>query len=265
MTALRTGVPMELELLADKCLVKDRAKRYQHTDELLLDLETLREKLKSGKSAILRTGVAAGTLAGPEERAGQAESLSLPHPLAKYRVIENLEEQDDSVLYRAEDTQLKRLVDVRVVAQSSAQRIARVQRNKQNLLLGAAVFGVLLALIFAFFPLFSPAPVAETPLRRFAIAPPVSVETDVWGGGMFDNSLAISPNARHIAFVEGGGQGRLWVQDLDQQQPRAIEGTEGARSPFWSPDSTVIGFAAGGEGRWCMNQNRLPRNIGSQP
>ena len=107
--------------------------------------------------------------------------------------------------------------------------------------------GVLLALIFAFFPLFSPAPVAETPLRRFAIAPPVSVTSEVWGGGMFDNSLAISPNARHIAFVEGGGQGRLWVQDLDQQQPRAIEGTEGARSPFWSPDSTFIGFAAGGD------------------
>ncbi len=98
MTALRTGVPMELELLANKCLVKDRERRYQHTDELLLDLETLREKLKSGKSAILRTGVATGTLAGPEERAGQAESLSLPHPLAKYRVIENLEEADDSVL-----------------------------------------------------------------------------------------------------------------------------------------------------------------------
>ncbi|MCH7945387.1 MAG: PD40 domain-containing protein [Armatimonadetes bacterium] len=114
-------------------------------------------------------------------------------------------------------------------------------------MLGAGALGVLFGLFFAFLWLFSPAPVAETPLRRFAIAPPVSVAADVWGGGRYDNSLAISPNARHIAFVEAGGQGRLWVQDLDQQQPRAIEGTEGARSPFWSPDSTVIGFAADGE------------------
>ena len=86
MTALRMGVPMKLERIAGKCLVKDRERRYQHTDELLLDLETLREKLKSGKSAVLRTGVASGTLAGPEERAGQAESLSLPHPLAGRKV-----------------------------------------------------------------------------------------------------------------------------------------------------------------------------------
>ncbi len=247
MTALRTGVPMELERITSKCLVKHREKRYQSVADLLLDLETLREKQKSGTATILRTGVATGTLAGPEERAGQAESLSPPHPLAKYRVIEDLEEGDDSVLYRAEDTQLKRLVEVRVVPQSSTQRIERQQRRKQTALLGVAALSVLFGLIFAFLWLFSPAPVAEIPLRRFAIAPPVSVETDVWGGGMYDNSIAISPNARHIAFVEAGGQGRLWVQDLDQEQSRVIEGAKGARSPFWSPDSTFIGFAAGGE------------------
>ena len=162
-------------------------------------------------------------------------------------MIEDLEEGDDSVLYRAEDTQLKRLVDVRVVPQSSAQRIARVQRRKQTLVLGAGVLGVLFGLVFAFLWLLSPAPVAEAPLRRFAIAPLAGVRSTVWGGGMYDNFLAISPNAKHIVFVEAGGQGRLWIQDLDQEQSRVIEGTKGARSPFWSPDSTVIGFAAGGE------------------
>ena len=37
------------------------------------------------------------------------------------------------------------------------------------------------------------------------------------------------------------------MQDLDQEQPRAIERTEGAYLPFWSPDSDFIGFAAGSE------------------
>ncbi len=165
MTALRTAVPMELERITSKCLVKDREKRYQHSDELLLDLETLKKKLESGKSTILRTSPvasagaphsapgAAGPVAGTQVQ--QAVSQQEPaeaseHPLVKYRVIENLEEADDSVLYRAEDTQLKRLVEVRVVPQSSAQRIARVQRHQQAALLGIAALGVLLALIFAF-------------------------------------------------------------------------------------------------------------------
>ena len=67
LTALRTGVPMELEWIVGKCLAKDAEKRYQSATELIVDLETLQEKLKSGKSTVLRT-------AG----AGQAESLSLP-------------------------------------------------------------------------------------------------------------------------------------------------------------------------------------------
>ena len=236
MTALRTGVPMELEWIADKCLVKDRAKRYQHTDELLLDLETLREKLKSGKSAILRTGVATGTLAGPEERAGQAgqaESLSPPQPLARYRVIENLEEADDSVLYRAEDTQLKRLVDVRVVPQSSAQRIARLQQRKQAMLLATTALGVLLALVFAFFPLFSPSPVAETPVRRFSFSPE----------GLAAPAVSISPDGKYVLYsAETVGQRALWLRPLDSESTRKLEGTEGAWGGNSSPDSKSIVF-----------------------
>ena len=55
MTALRTGVPMELELLVNKCLAKEADRRYQSTADMVVDLETLSEKLKSGKSTILRT------------------------------------------------------------------------------------------------------------------------------------------------------------------------------------------------------------------
>ena len=60
MTALRTGVPMELELLVNKCLAKEADRRYQSTADMVVDLETLSEKLKSGKSTILRTGAPDG-------------------------------------------------------------------------------------------------------------------------------------------------------------------------------------------------------------
>ena len=83
LTGVRTGVPMELEWIVGKCLAKDREDRYGRAEDMMLDLRTLAEKLKSGGSAILRTAagladaVGTGTLAGPSPRSGdgQAESL----------------------------------------------------------------------------------------------------------------------------------------------------------------------------------------------
>jgi tetratricopeptide (TPR) repeat protein len=50
LTGLRTGVPMELERIVHKCLQKDPSARYQHADELLVDLRALQEAQKSGIS-----------------------------------------------------------------------------------------------------------------------------------------------------------------------------------------------------------------------
>ena len=54
-TALRTGVPMELELLVNKCLAKEGTHRYQHADELATDLASLTEKLKPDRSKVAAT------------------------------------------------------------------------------------------------------------------------------------------------------------------------------------------------------------------
>ncbi len=55
LTGLRTGVPVEMEFIATKCLAKDAEDRYQAAKEVAVDLRTLAEKLKSGRSTILRT------------------------------------------------------------------------------------------------------------------------------------------------------------------------------------------------------------------
>lgn len=81
----------------------------------------------------------------------------------------------------------------------------------------------------------------ELPVRRLALQLPVPT-TNV---GV--SRLAISPNGKHIAIIAGEGQTKLWVQDLDKEEPRVIEGTDGAAAPFWSPDSTLVGFAAAGK------------------
>jgi len=40
-TALRTGIPMELERIVGKCMAKAPKDRYQHADELIVDLRTI--------------------------------------------------------------------------------------------------------------------------------------------------------------------------------------------------------------------------------
>ena len=240
---MRAGVPMELEFIVGKCLAKNRNDRPSSAEEIARDLRTLGEKLKSGRSTVLHTGIVPGPPAASTQHTGQAESAPLPGPLAKYRVIEDGQETGDTIRYVAEDTELRRSVAIRVLPQSSEQQIERAQRRKQTVAYGVGALGVLLALVFAFFPLFSPTPVAEVPLRRSAFTPPVAVvNTDPFSAG-----VAISPNGKHVAYTTTGAEGNLWVQDLDQEQPRAIERTEGAYLPFWSPDSDFIGFAAGSE------------------
>ena len=54
-TALRAGVPMELEWIVSKALAKDREERYQQVEEMLVDLRGLDKKLASGKVTVLGT------------------------------------------------------------------------------------------------------------------------------------------------------------------------------------------------------------------
>ena len=59
-TGLRTGIPMELERVVSKCLAKSPAERYQHTDELVVDLRTLHPASSSSHSAASGTATLQG-------------------------------------------------------------------------------------------------------------------------------------------------------------------------------------------------------------
>ncbi|MBK5295278.1 MAG: serine/threonine protein kinase, partial [Acidobacteriia bacterium] len=48
LTALRTGVPLELDRLTAKCLAKEPAERYQHADDLLVDLRAVGRRVAGG-------------------------------------------------------------------------------------------------------------------------------------------------------------------------------------------------------------------------
>ena len=86
LTGLRTGVPIELERVAGKCLAKDATTRYQHADELLADLTALRQELESGRSRTRALGPAASAAQAPSISAvPRAASELAAEPASKAR------------------------------------------------------------------------------------------------------------------------------------------------------------------------------------
>ena len=61
-----------------------------------------------------------------------------------------------------------------------------------------------------------------------------------------DVPFALSPDGRYLAYVAVGrdGTARLFIQSLSSNDYKLLAGTEGASTPFWSPDSQWIGFFA---------------------
>jgi eukaryotic-like serine/threonine-protein kinase len=88
--------------------------------------------------------------------------------------------------------------------------------------------------------------VPHEPVTQFSVAPRPSEALQpppTTGGGR----IAVSPDGRQIVFVgPGQGSGQLWLRRLDQLTASPIAGTEGAYSPFFSPDGRQVGFVKGG-------------------
>lgn len=96
MTALRTGVPMDLERLVDKALAKNPDERYQNIADLIVDLGAVRRAVESGQSMIMRSAVgravtvpaaAPPMTAGPATAASMADSRSGPSRLSRREAI----------------------------------------------------------------------------------------------------------------------------------------------------------------------------------
>ena len=121
--------------------------------------------------------------------------------------------------------------------------VSRSRINKQLPWIAAAV---LLVALLAALP-FVIAYLRSTPTRpnvvRSIIPPPENAHL------MSFNNMAVSPDGLRLAFVAIGANGvqSLWLRPLGALSAQPLAGTEGAISPFWSPDSRFIGFFANGK------------------
>ena len=192
LTALRTGVPMELEWIVGKCLAKDAAKRYQSAAELIVDLETLQEKLKSGKSAILKT-------AGPDVPVETGAAVGTGTPAGPSEATTKSAESETST---TAPRQLKKPSPWKWPALAAAIALA------------AFLAGLSLRLT---------TPSEPATVRRFSFTPESLYDEFQY------RRAAISPNGKHIVYVSGEQPTRLWIRDVDREEPRPLDGTEGAR------------------------------------
>ncbi len=131
LTSLRAGVPMELEFTVGKCLTKDRDDRTESAREVSRELRTLTDKLKSGRSTIMRT---ASLTAGVPATMTAAQTVNPAEALPPGAVI----------------------------VQQKSQRIL------QGL---AAVLAVAFLSVTAILFTQAPPEAPETPLRRFSFVP----------------------------------------------------------------------------------------------
>jgi DNA-binding winged helix-turn-helix (wHTH) protein/Tol biopolymer transport system component len=78
---------------------------------------------------------------------------------------------------------------------------------------------------------------AESRHLRLSLLPPPSTS-------FVPYNFAISPDGRRLAFVAAAQDGgtALWIRSLAAGAAQQLTGTEGATSPFWSPDSRQVGF-----------------------
>jgi eukaryotic-like serine/threonine-protein kinase len=82
---------------------------------------------------------------------------------------------------------------------------------------------------------------------RSTISPPEGVSfasSGTYGGG-----AVISPDGAHLVVParDASGKYSLWVRQLDSLTLQKLEGTEGARYPFWSADSRFVAFFVPGK------------------
>jgi eukaryotic-like serine/threonine-protein kinase len=126
-------------------------------------------------------------------------------------------------------------------------------------LLALVAAGIGAALWMALFP--TPARAPDVTRTTLMLMPNQELDTGDAAG-----PLALSPDGRQVAYVAvGGGRAQLYHRRLDAFESRAIEGTDGARYPFFSPDGEWVAFFANGKLQRVSMQGGAPLAVCDTP
>jgi len=102
-------------------------------------------------------------------------------------------------------------------------------------------------------------PSTPQPVSRLVVSLPPGQQL----AGLEDGpSVALSQDGTHLAYVaRQGGTQQLYLRPMDSLEARPLAGTEGANTPFFSPDGLWLGFFAGGKMRKVSTSGGAPLTI----
>ena len=133
--------------------------------------------------------------------------------------------------------ELEWIADVGADALSSTNAPpARVARGR----LAFGVVGLLMGAMLAGLLAWNWSATPEPTITRFEVAFPESVRLTNTGR----HAVALSPDGTQLVY---SANQQLYLRSMDDMETTPIRGTEGARSPFFSPDGEWIGFHSNGK------------------
>jgi serine/threonine-protein kinase len=122
----------------------------------------------------------------------------------------------------------------------------------------AAAFAGIIAAVGVGLWHFGSAPVVMPETRLQIVTPPSRLLA----------SFAISPDGRKVvyeAISPADGKDQLHLRKLESENAQVLAGTEGASSPFWSPDSRSIAFFADGKLKRIDLAGGAPQTLADVP
>jgi Tol biopolymer transport system component len=177
-------------------------------------------------------------------------------PIALARIVDRCLEKSPAVRFQSAGDLAFALESL--TSSSSSNVHATVERDRASVArrgwlpwIVAAVLAVLLAAAVATsLALWLARMPPQSRVVTFAVNPPDGWMLDANGlSGVSSAPLAVAPDGRRVVFIGRAADNRtaLWVRAFDALSPQQLPGTEGANSPFWSPDGSSVGFFAAGK------------------
>jgi len=245
LTALRTGVPMELERIVTKCLAKEPGERYQTCTDLLVDLNALAKELNEGRTRSSRkSGAVASTTTTTTTTIQDAPAVAAEQPAAAPATGFSAAQMiAAAIAFAALGAAATWLLS------SNGPSIGQTQGGESYELMRVTWDGDLSA-----FPALSP----DGRLLAYSSDRAGNGDLDLWiqqvdGGGLVrltdhpadEREAVFSPDGTQIAFARSGDG--LYTIPAIGGEPYLV--AQGAASPDFSPDGKKVAYVkAGAEG-----------------